>query len=44
MVTWNANDRYVITAVTDCTLKVWDSRSGKLLHILKVCLQLYLDF
>ncbi|XP_052086696.1 bromodomain and WD repeat-containing protein 3-like isoform X1 [Mytilus californianus] len=35
MVAWNADDRYVLTAVTDCTLKVWDSRSGKLLHILK---------
>lgn len=35
MVAWNANDRYVITAVNDRSLKVWDSRTGKLLHVLK---------
>ena len=30
MVAWSTDDAYVITAVSDKTLRVWDSRSGKL--------------
>ena len=36
MVSWNEDDRFVITAVTDCTLKVWDSHTGQLRHVLTV--------
>jgi len=35
MVAWAMNDQYVVTAVNDYTLKVWDSSNGKLLHCLK---------
>ncbi|XP_060082031.1 bromodomain and WD repeat-containing protein 3-like [Ylistrum balloti] len=35
MVAWNLDDNLVVTAVNDCTLKVWDSHHGKLLHVLK---------
>lgn len=35
MVCWDRSDKYVITAVHDATLKVWDSFSGKLVHVLK---------
>lgn len=36
MVTWTSDDQYVITAVTDLLLKVWDANTGKLVHCLKV--------
>ena len=36
MVTWTADDRYVLTAVNDLTVKVWDSYNGHLIHVLKV--------
>jgi len=36
MVCWNADDMRVITAVSDCSLKVWDSYTGELLKILQV--------
>ncbi|KAK3098508.1 hypothetical protein FSP39_020204 [Pinctada imbricata] len=35
MVMWSVDDTYVVTAVSDCSLKVWDSHSGKLVHVLK---------
>ncbi|XP_078699475.1 bromodomain and WD repeat-containing protein 3-like isoform X1 [Branchiostoma floridae x Branchiostoma belcheri] len=35
MVGWDLHDKYVITAVNDKSLKVWDSHSGKLVHILE---------
>ncbi|KAK9511582.1 hypothetical protein O3M35_000212 [Rhynocoris fuscipes] len=34
MVSWSADDSYVITAVTDNTLKVWSPTTGKLLSVL----------
>ncbi|CAI9738520.1 PH-interacting protein-like isoform X2 [Octopus vulgaris] len=34
MVGWNLDDSFVITAVNDYSLKVWDSYTGQLLHIL----------
>ncbi|XP_072901027.1 bromodomain and WD repeat-containing protein 1-like isoform X4 [Hemitrygon akajei] len=34
MVAWDRHDNTVITAVNNHTLKVWDSYSGQLLHIL----------
>lgn len=36
MICWNENDQYVIIAVNDCTLKVWDSYTGKLHKVLSV--------
>ncbi|CAH2219138.1 bromodomain and WD repeat-containing 1 [Pelobates cultripes] len=34
MLTWNISDSLVVTATSSYLLKVWDSHSGKLLHIL----------
>ncbi|XP_023242428.1 PH-interacting protein-like isoform X2 [Centruroides sculpturatus] len=34
MVGWNTDDSVVITAVNDSSLKVWDSYTGKLKHVL----------
>lgn len=34
MATWRNNDAEVITAVSDFTLKVWNSRTAELLRIL----------
>lgn len=34
MVSWVCNDDYVITAVNDHSLKVWDSQTGKLIKVL----------
>ncbi len=36
MVTWSQDDTYVITTVTDYTVKVWYTDTGKLAHILRV--------
>lgn len=36
MVSWNVDDSLVVTAVSDCSIKVWDSYTGKLMHILQV--------
>ncbi len=36
MVCWSADDLYVVTAVNDCSLKVWDSHTGELVQELKV--------
>lgn len=36
MVGWNLDDSVVITAVNDYSLKVWDSYTGQLLHVLEV--------
>ncbi|KAL3881699.1 hypothetical protein ACJMK2_028102 [Sinanodonta woodiana] len=35
MVGWNMDDKLVVTAVNDLSLRVWDASNGKLLHILK---------
>ncbi|ESP01057.1 hypothetical protein LOTGIDRAFT_140025, partial [Lottia gigantea] len=35
MVCWSKNDLLVVTAVSDFTIKVWNSTTGKLQHILK---------
>ncbi|XP_017020203.1 bromodomain and WD repeat-containing protein 3 [Drosophila kikkawai] len=35
MVAWDASDRYVITAVNDFTIKIWDSKSAKLHRVLR---------
>ncbi|XP_073445803.1 PH-interacting protein isoform X2 [Dendrobates tinctorius] len=34
MVAWDRHDTHVITAVNNMTLKVWDSYTGQLIHIL----------
>ncbi len=36
IVCWSADDLYVVTAVNDYSLKVWDSHTGKLVQELKV--------
>lgn len=37
MVGWTLDDDRVITAVSDHTIKVWNSYNGNLCNILKVC-------
>lgn len=37
MVAWDRHDNMVVTAVNNYLLKVWNSSTGQLLHILKVC-------
>lgn len=32
MVVWSLDDRYVITAFTNATIKVWEASTGKLIH------------
>lgn len=39
MVAWDRHDNTVITAVNNHLLKVWNSYTGQLLHILKVTVQ-----
>jgi len=41
MVSWSTSDEFVVTAVNDFSLKVWNSHSGQLLHMLQVCTPLY---
>ena len=36
MVSWSLYDRYVMTSCSDFSVKVWDSDSGRLIHVLKV--------
>ena len=36
MVSWSTDDESVVTAVNDFSLKVWNSHSGQLVHILQV--------
>lgn len=36
MVAWDRCDRSIITAVSNCLLKVWNSANGQLLHVLSV--------
>jgi len=36
MVSWSADDEFVITAVNDFSLKVWNSHTGQLVHVLQV--------
>ncbi|XP_034662563.1 bromodomain and WD repeat-containing protein 3 isoform X3 [Drosophila subobscura] len=35
MVAWDASDAYVITAVNDFTIKIWDSKTAKLHRVLR---------
>lgn len=35
IVQWSRDDKYVLTSLDDFSIKVWDSQSGKLAHILK---------
>lgn len=35
MVSWDCKDKWVVTACSDYTLKVWDSFTGLLLQILR---------
>ena len=36
MVSWSMDDEFVVTAVNDFSLKVWNSHTGQLLHVLQV--------
>lgn len=36
MVAWDCNDNTVITAANNLTLKVWNSYTGNLIHVLMV--------
>ena len=36
MIAWSCDDEYIVTAVTDLCIKVWNSHTGKLVHCLKV--------
>lgn len=36
MVAWDRHDSTVITAVNNMTLKVWNSYTGQLIHVLMV--------
>lgn len=35
MVSWDVSDEWVITAVNDSSLKVWNAKSGELVKILR---------
>lgn len=35
IVQWSRDDRYVMTSVIDHSIRVWDSQTGRLMHILK---------
>lgn len=35
MVSWDVSDEWVITAVSDCSLKVWNARTGELTKVLR---------
>lgn len=38
MVAWDCHDNTVITTVSNYLIKVWNSYTGQLLHVLKVIL------
>lgn len=40
MVSWDRHDNMVITAVNNYLIKVWNSYTGDLLHVLKVRISL----
>lgn len=44
MVAWDRHDNTVVTAVNNHLLKVWNSYTGQLLHILKVIPYRFLIF
>ena len=44
MVRWSVDDRHVITAVSDFSLKVWNSHNGQLVHVLQVSLVKFLRY
>lgn len=33
---WDLSDQFVVTAVNDHSVKVWESKTGKLIYVLKV--------
>lgn len=35
MVNWSKDDKYVITSLSDHSIKIWDSNNGQLMHVLK---------
>ncbi len=35
MVEWTNDDMFIITAVSDNSVKIWDSNAGQLVHILR---------
>lgn len=35
MVSWDVSDQWVVTAVSNCTLKVWNAKSGELVKVLR---------
>ena len=37
MISWSCNDRFIITAANDTAVRIWDSNSLSLIHMLKVC-------
>lgn len=39
MVAWDRGDRTIITAVSNFLLKVWNSHTGQLLHVLSVSIR-----
>ena len=41
MVTWSLDDRWLVTAVSDFSLKLWDSSTGKILILIPLCLYTY---
>ena len=34
-ISWNLNDYFVVTAGTDCLLRVWNSHTASMVHALK---------
>ena len=36
MVGWTYDDQYVLTAISDFSIKIWDRLAGKLVHVLQV--------
>lgn len=42
MVAWDRHDNTVITAVNNMTLKVWNSYTGQLIHVLMVRKKIFL--
>jgi len=36
MVSWSTDDEFVVTAVNDFSIKVWNSHTGQLVHVLQV--------
>ncbi len=41
MVTWSRDDRWLITAVSDFSIKLWDSTNGKYSSFIMFCFDMY---